>query len=225
MVRLVLFDIDGTLIQSGGAGERAFAQVARTVFNLPEGTRGLSFAGRTDASMVREMFGRHGIAETTENFQKFFEAYVFWLDELLPKIAGRVLPRVHEWIAELGEMPDPPLLGLLTGNIRLGAQIKLQYYGLWDYFVTGGFSDDSENRCQIAAIARDRGSRLLGCELQGEQVLVIGDTPHDIECGRSIGARVLAVGTGSHKHEDLRRHNPTWCVPSLEAVGPGTVCG
>jgi phosphoglycolate phosphatase len=224
MVRLVLFDIDGTLIQSGGAGERAFAQVARSVFNVAEGTRGLSFAGRTDGSIVREMFARHGIAETAENFQRFFDAYVFWLDELLPKIGGRVLPRVHEWIAELREMQDPPLLGLLTGNIRLGAQIKLKHYGLWDYFVTGGFSDDNENRCQIAAIARDRGSRLLGSELKGEQVLVIGDTPHDIECGQSIGARVLAVGTGSHKHEDLRRYNPTWFVPSLAAVGPAAVC-
>jgi phosphoglycolate phosphatase len=224
MVRLVLFDIDGTLIQSGGAGERAFAQVARTEFNLAEGTRGLSFAGRTDAAMVREMFARHGVAETADNFQKFFDAYVFWLDELLPKIAGRVLPRVHEWIGELRAMPDPPLLGLLTGNIRLGAQIKLKHYGLWDYFVTGGFSDDSENRCQIAAIARDRGSRLLGCELKGEQVLVIGDTPRDIECGQSIGARVLAVGTGSHKYEDLRRYHPRWCVPSLEGVGAREAC-
>jgi phosphoglycolate phosphatase len=224
MVRLVLFDIDGTLIQSGGAGERAFAQVARTVFNLAEGTRGLSFAGRTDHSIVREMFAGHGIAQTTENFEKFFEAYVFWLDELLPKIAGRVLPRVHEWISGLREIKDPPLPGLLTGNIRLGAQIKLKHYGLWDYFVTGGFSDDSENRCEIAAVARERGSRLLGCELKGEQVLVIGDTPRDIECGQSIGARVLAVATGRHKHEDLRRYNPTWCVPSLEAVEPRTVC-
>jgi phosphoglycolate phosphatase len=224
MVRLVLFDIDGTLIQSGGAGERAFAQVARSVFSVAEGTRGLSFAGRTDVSIVREMFARHGIADTAENFQAFFDAYVFWLDELLPRIAGRVLPRVREWLGELREMPDPPLLGLLTGNIRLGAQIKLKHYGLWEYFVTGGFSDDSENRCRIAAVARDRGSRLLGCELKGEEVLVIGDTPHDIECGQSIGARVIAVGTGRHRAEDLRGYNPTWCVPSLEALGPRAVC-
>jgi phosphoglycolate phosphatase-like HAD superfamily hydrolase len=224
MVRLVLFDIDGTLIHSGGAGEKAFAQVARIEFNLPAGTKDVRFAGRTDYSIVREMFQRHGIEATRENFTKFFDSYVFWLDHLLPKIPGRVLPRVGEWIAELQSLSNPPLLGLLTGNIRLGAQIKLTHYRLWHHFGMGGFSDDSENRCEIAAIARDRGSALLDRKLAGDEVLVIGDTPHDIECGQSIGARVLAVGTGSHKHEDMRHLNPTWCVPSLEAVSPATVC-
>jgi len=224
MVRLVLFDIDGTLIRSGGAGEKAFAQVARTMFNMAEGTRGVRFAGRTDPTIVREMFVRHGVPDTPENFQKFFDAYTFWLAELVPIIAGGVLPRVHEWIAELRAMPQAPLLGLLTGNIRLGAQIKLAHYGLWDWFQTGGFSDDSENRCEIAAIARDRGNRLLKRDLKGEEVLVIGDTPHDIECGQSIGARVLAVGTGSHKYEEMQRFNPTWCVPSLEALTPAIAC-
>src|SRR5689334_2372771 len=113
MVRLVLFDIDGTLIQSGGAGEKAFAQVAQTVFGIAEGTRGVRFAGRTDTAIVREMFVRHGVPDTPENLQKFFDAYTFWLAELVPKIAGRVLPRVREWIAELHAMPHAPLLGLL----------------------------------------------------------------------------------------------------------------
>lgn len=224
MVRLVLFDIDGTLIRSGGAGEKAFAAAARTLFNILDGTEGVRFAGRVDHSIAREIFRCHDIAPTPQNFEKFFDTYVFWLDHLLPKIAGRVLPRVHEWIADLRALPKPPLLGLLTGNIRLGAQIKLQHYGLWNYFRTGGFSEDSENRCEIAAIARDRASKLLSRQLKGDEILVIGDTPHDIECGQSIGARVLAVGTGVHRPEDLRLHNPTWCIPSLEALTPADVC-
>ena len=185
----------------------------------------MRFAGRTDPSIVREMFTRHGIADTTENFQKFFDAYVFWLDNFLDQIDGRVLPGVHAWIRALRAMQQPPLLGLLTGNVRLGAQIKLRHYELWHHFSTGGFGDDSEDRCKIAAIARDRGGHLLNRDLQGEDVLVIGDTPQDIQCGQAIGARTLAVGTGIYECEELKRHKARWCVSSLEAIDPAVACG
>jgi phosphoglycolate phosphatase len=225
MVHLILFDIDGTLIHTGGAGERAFREVARTVFNLTDGTKDLRFAGRTDPSIVREMFARHDVPDTAENFQKFFDAYVFWLDNFLHQIRGHVLPGVRAWIHESLTLPQPPLLGLLTGNVRLGAQIKLRHYDLWHHFSTGGFGDDNEDRCKIAAVARERASHRLNRELQGDEVLVIGDTPHDIQCGRSIGARTLAVGTGIYKCEELRKHNASWCVPSLEAIDPAAACG
>lgn len=224
MVRLVLFDIDGTLIQSGGAGEKAFAEIARTVFNLPNGTKDLHFAGRTDPAILREMFERHGVATTRENFEKFFDAYAARLRTMIAEIAGRVLPGVERWIGELQRMAEPPLLGLLTGNIRRGAQIKLTHYKLWHHFSTGAFSDDAENRCDIAAIARDRGSKLLDRKLSGDEVLVIGDTEHDITCGQSIGARVLAVATGKYDSENLACHKPTWCVPTLEHITPAEAC-
>jgi phosphoglycolate phosphatase-like HAD superfamily hydrolase len=95
---------------------------------------------------------------------------------------------------------------------------------LWHHFQTGGFSDDSESRCDIAAIARDRGSKLLNRKLSGDEILVIGDTQHDITCGQSIGARVLAVATGMYDSENLARHKPTWCVPTLEHITPAEVC-
>ncbi len=224
MVRLVLFDIDGTLIHSGGAGEKAFREVARTVFKFAEGTRDLRFAGRTDPSIVREMFSRQGIPDSAENFRKFFDAYVFWLDNFLGQIRGHVLPGVHAWIQHLRAMPQPPLLGLLTGNVRLGAQIKLRHYGLWDHFSTGGFGDDSEDRCRIAAIARDRGGQALNRDLSGDEVLVIGDTPQDIQCGQAIGARTLAVRTGTYSCEELEKHKARWCVTSLEAIDPAMAC-
>jgi phosphoglycolate phosphatase-like HAD superfamily hydrolase len=224
MVRLVLFDIDGTLIQSGGAGEKAFAEVARTAFNLAEGTKGLHFAGRTDPAVLREMFERHGIATTPENFERFLDAYVARLRTMIAEISGRVLPGVEGWISALQAMDEPPLLGLLTGNIRRGAQIKLTHYKLWHHFQTGGFSDDNEDRCGIAAIARDRGGKLLNRKLSGDEILVIGDTQHDITCGQSIGARVLAVGTGMYKSEELLCHKPTWCVPTLEHITPEKAC-
>ena len=120
-------------------------------------------------------------------------------------------------------MPKPPVLGLLTGNIRLGAEIKLRHAGLWDVFVTGGFADDSEERDKIAAIAKERGSRLLKEELQGEQVVVIGDTPLDIRCARAIGAKVLAVATGTVPIEDLQSYKPDWAVKDLTQVKAGEI--
>jgi phosphoglycolate phosphatase-like HAD superfamily hydrolase len=107
---------------------------------------------------------------------------------------------------------------LLTGNIRLGAEIKLRHFDLWDVFQTGGFSDDHEERDQIAAVARERGSRMLGEELRGDQVLVIGDTPFDIRCARAIGAKALAVATGGAKLEDLKLRQPDWAVMDLRAI-------
>src|SRR5947209_6266682 len=145
MVRLVLFDIDGTLIQSGGAGEKAFARVCATEFNIPNGTERLHFAGRTDPSIVREFFRQYEIEPAEKNFERFFASYLFWLDHLLGETAGRVLPGVHQILAELRALAAPPIIGLLTGNIRLGAQIKLAYYQLWDQFQTGGFADDHED--------------------------------------------------------------------------------
>jgi phosphoglycolate phosphatase-like HAD superfamily hydrolase len=107
------------------------------------------------------------------------------------------------------------LLGLLTGNIRLGAEIKLRHFDLWETFQTGGFADDHEERDKIAAVARHRGSRILNEDLRADQVLVIGDTPLDIRCGRAIGAKVLAVATGGATFEELKKHAPDWAVPDL----------
>jgi len=136
-----------------------------------------------------------------------------------------VLPGVWEFIGQLHALPEPPALGLLTGNIRLGAEIKLRYFELWEVFQTGAFGDDHEERNQIAAIAKDRGSRLLNNDLRGEQILVIGDTPRDIECARSIDARTLIVATGSAKLEELETHQPDWLVKDLTTVAATQVCG
>lgn len=218
MIRLVLFDIDGTLIQSGGAGEKAFARVCEQEFNVADGTVNLRFAGRTDPAIVREFFLRHQIEPCQENFMRFFDAYVFWLDHMLGQLSGKVLPGAQEMIGALRALARPPAIGLLTGNIRLGAQIKLSHYKLWDQFQTGGFGDDHEDRNQIALIARDRGRELLKEKLRGDQIVVVGDTPRDIECGKAIEAKTLAVATGSYGLEQLKEHRPTWTVETLEGV-------
>jgi phosphoglycolate phosphatase-like HAD superfamily hydrolase len=225
VVRLVLFDVDGTLIHTGGAGVKAFARTLAAEFGQPNGTEGIKFGGRTDPSLVREAFGNCGIPASPENFERFFSAYVFWLDHLLGNNAnGGACPGVWQLLDGLRALPQPPLLGLLTGNIRLGAEIKLRRYGLWEVFPTGAFGDDDEDRDRIAMIAKTRGSRLLGTELDGDQIVVVGDTPRDIACGRAIGAKVLAVATGGAALEYLKAHRPDWVVEDLQRVGAAEVC-
>ena len=220
MVRLVLFDIDGTLIRTSGAGVKAFAKVFDTEFGAVDGFERLKFSGRTDFSLVREFFGFHQIEPSRENFSRFFERYVFWLDHILRESRSEVCAGVWEFIRGLQALPEPPLLGLLTGNIRLGAEIKLRHLNLWDTFVTGGFADDHEERDQIAAIARERGCRLLNQELGVGQVLVVGDTPLDIRCARAINARVIAVATGGATLPELQKHHPDWAVEDLNRISP-----
>ena len=218
MVRLVLFDIDGTLVRTGGAGVKAFAKTFASEFKVADGFEHLKFPGRTDIGLVREFFGFHQIEPTPENLQRFFEHYVFWLDHLMKESKTEVCAGVWELIHGLQALPQAPLLGLLTGNIRLGAEIKLRHFELWDVFQTGAFGDEHEDRGQIAALALERGSRLVGKDLRGDEVLVIGDTPLDIRCARAIGAKALAVATGGSDLAELKRHQPDWAITDLRAI-------
>ena len=225
MIKLVLWDIDGTLVHTGGAGVKAFKRVFETQFGTSDHFERLKFAGRTDISLVREFFGYHDIPATPENFSLYFEYYVFWLDHILEVCQTKACPGVWEMIHAMRGLPKPPLLGLLTGNIQLGAEIKLRHFDLWKMFEVGGFADDHEDRDRIATAARDRGSRVLGKKLNGNEVLVIGDTPLDIRCARAINAKVLAVATGSHPLDELRSHKPDWAVKDLTCVTADELCG
>jgi len=224
MVRLVLFDVDGTLVHTGRAGSQAFAKTFATEFNARDGIEKIRFAGRTDVNLVREFFGFHNIPATPENFRRFFERYVFWLDQIVAQSNGEICRGVSGFLNDLRALPHPPMLGLLTGNIRLGAEIKLRRYELWHHFETGGFADDHEDRNHIAAAALERGRRVLGKNLRPEEIIVVGDTPYDICCGKFIGAKVLAVATGGAKLDELKKHSPDWAVEDLTRVTAREVC-
>ena len=224
MVRLVLFDVDGTLIRTGGAGLKAFERAFATEFNLRDGVERLSFAGRTDVSLVREFFRLHSVAATPENFERFFDSYVFWLDHFMDKLGGSTMPGVEQLIRELQTLPEAPLLGLLTGNVQLGAEIKLRHYRLWENFKFGAFGNDHENRNQLALIARQRGARRWGRDLEGQEILVIGDTTLDIACAKAIDAKMLAVASGGHSLAQLQSHQPTWAVENLCEIDAKDIC-
>ena len=224
MIRLVLFDIDGTLVHTGHAGTKAFAQTFAHRFGLKHGSEKMKFAGRTDVSLVREFFKIHGVPESRDNFDQFFANYVFWLEHILGHSVGCECAGVRNFIAELLALPQPPVLGLLTGNIQLGAQIKLRHFGLWDFFVMGGFADDHEERNHIAVAALARGRRVLDPHLQPQEVVVIGDTPFDVGCGKFIGAKTLAVATGGSTFEELQPHGADWTVRDLAQILAHEIC-
>jgi phosphoglycolate phosphatase len=218
VIRAILFDIDGTLIRTGGAGVRAFGQTFASEFKLPEATRKVIFQGRTDVSLLRQIFRENGIQDTPTNLARFFDRYPFWLDHFLHRLDGGPCEGVPSFLNALRGVPNAPALGLLTGNIRLGAELKLRRYDLWEYFEFGAFADDHEDRNCIAGFAHKRANEKLRRELKGEEILIVGDTAHDIECGKSIGAKVLAVGTGGVSLEELRAHTPTYAVRDLSEI-------
>lgn len=218
--KVVLFDIDGTLIRTGGAGVRAFGRTAELAFDRPRGVEGLHFHGRTDTALVREFLHKNALPVDGANMERFLETYAFLLDHELERHSGALCPGVTELLAGLRRLPDPPLLGLLTGNVRIGAALKLRAHGLDGDFTLGAFGDDHEDRNQLAAIARRRAEAVLGRPLDGAEVVVVGDTRADVECAHAIGARAVAVATGGASLADLLVHSPDLALDSLRGLAP-----
>ena len=223
-MRAVLFDIDGTLIRTGGAGIRAFARTSEIAFGLDRGTEGLVFHGRTDTSLINEFLIRNRLPETDANRELFLGTYLFLLAEMLAIHPGERCPGVGEFLQQCRQVGAAPVLGLLTGNVRLGAELKLRAHDLWGEFELGGFGDDHEDRDRIAAVAKARVGKHLGEEIDGQDILVVGDTPRDVACARAIGARCLAVATGGIAADELAACGPDWLVEDLREVSVEEVC-
>ena len=219
MKLLLLWDIDGTLIASGGAGMRALEVALKNVFGISGSLADIDFGGRTDRWIMREVFKKFGIPITEENFARYFEGYVAALPGELANPKARVLPGVHDILraaAGHGHIAQ----GLLTGNMRRGAQVKLAHHGLWEHFPFGAFADDSEHRNELGPHALQRARAHHGVEFAAANVWIIGDTPHDIACGKVIGARTLAVATGGYPYEELHSFSPDVCLRCCDEALP-----
>jgi phosphoglycolate phosphatase len=205
-----LFDIDGTLLNTGGAGQAAMEAAIRECFGNVEPVRGISYAGRTDRGIIQDIFNYYGRDLTPQIREEFIAEYLRQLPRHLEGRSGLVLPGVAELLAHL-HARDDVIVGLLTGNLLAGARIKLEHFGLADDFdfALGAFGDEHLDRDDVARAAWAAVQRKHApAVLSPERVWVIGDTPADVRCGRAIGAKVLAVATGIYSADQLAAANP-----------------
>ncbi len=204
MSRVVLFDIDGTLIKSGGAGARALNRAMARVLGRDEVEADFSFAGMTDRAIFRRMLGALGLEASESHIERVLEVYPDILREEVANASGyRVLPGIVaalDAVADTGEVA----LGLGTGNVERGARIKLERVALNHYFSFGGFGCDAERRDELLRAGAARGAARLGRPLEECRVLVVGDTPLDVAAAHAIGARCLALATGGASAGALR---------------------
>jgi phosphoglycolate phosphatase len=211
-MHVCLFDIDGTLIASGGAGKAALEAALAEEFGVPHILDKLQLSGRTDRAIIADLFRLHVIDDTPENHERLLDVYLRHLPRYLH--AGRVLPGITELLAQLDGRPDVAV-GLLTGNVRAGAKAKLSFFGLYHYFAFGGYGDHHLDRNDVAREALAEVHRCFHGTIRPECIWVIGDTPLDIRCARAIGARAVAVATGWHSLAELAEHQPDLLLSDL----------
>lgn len=205
-MKILLFDIDGTLIDAGGAGQAAMEQALAEEFGANGPVDGIPTAGRTDRAIAIDLFRFHNVEISDHHWSRYLNSYLRLLPQSLQSRSGEVLPGVVSLLSKL-RTRDDVVLGLLTGNFAQGADLKLRHYGLADHFQFGGYGDLHLDRDDVAREAWGAVQSQLPTA-QPDQVWVIGDTPADIRCGRAIGANVLAVGTGIYSVKELDDHRP-----------------
>ncbi|MFL6521652.1 MAG: HAD family hydrolase [Chthoniobacterales bacterium] len=215
--RLILWDIDMTLVNTGAAGQHALVRATIERFGGDGDLTGVEIAGRTDVAIAHQILRKYGTPVTTENVDSFLARYVALLPEELPRRNGRVLPGIRQLLKELAQQPDK-ILGLLTGNLKRGAQLKLGHYDLWHFFPFGAFADDHHDRNALGPCAVDRAAAHAGFQFPPRQVDVVGDTGHDIACGKAFGARTIAVATGSWSRQRLAECQPDFLFDDFANV-------
>lgn len=208
----LLFDIDGTLIRTGGAGMVAIEQVMREMFGLQSVSK-VPVHGRTDEGILTDLFAAQSLS-FAEHREAFSRRYWELLPETLAAGEGKVLPGVEALLAKLDKVPGIAM-GILTGNAEPAAAIKLQHFGLEGYFHFGGYGDRHSDRNDVAKLAWQSAEAALGEQFQRGRVWVIGDTVNDVVCARSIGAKVIAVETGGGSRDVLSRSNPDCQLATL----------
>lgn len=210
MNKLLLWDIDGTLLYSGGVASESMRRAMNRVYGEATLTDRQTYAGKTDQQIILETFPDRQPADLLGKLEEFAAAY---MDELSThheelRLRGRVLPGVRDVLARLPKLPVIP--SLLTGNMVSVARLKLQMLELAQHFnfEAGAYGSDDPSRPKLVPIAAKRASEIFGREYVGQDVVVIGDTPNDIACGKAFGARTIAVATGPFSVDDLAAHQP-----------------
>lgn len=217
MQRLVLFDIDETMISSDGAGRRAISKVLYEHYGVPEDAMRVSMSGKTDPQILQEIFSNCGKQSVfDDHFQHIFELYLGVLEE---EIATSRYWIVHDGVMELLDelvLNDQVFIGLLTGNIERGAFMKLNHCGLTKYFEIGAYGSDSANRLDLPAVAAERAKSKFQRTFSPPEIVIIGDSVNDILCAKGFGAKSIAVNTGKTTWQELEALGPDYLFSSLK---------
>lgn len=220
-MKVLLFDVDQTLISTGGAGLRALDRACQRLLGIEKAMDGIKPHGKTDPAIVREILSVRLGSNAAElglsgRLESILESYIFFLrEEVKTSTTYRVLPGIFPLLEELSLRRDVAL-GLATGNIESGARIKLHRGGLNRYFAFGGFGSDSENRTELVRKAAEKAAAKSGVACQSSDIYVIGDTPLDIDAGRAAGFKTVGVATGSYSVDQLLAAGATLAIPDLE---------
>jgi phosphoglycolate phosphatase-like HAD superfamily hydrolase len=216
-VKLFLFDVDLTLVSTGGAGLRALDRACQKLLSVDNAMQGIDPSGKTDPAIVREIFARLGIVpDGGIGIETVLESYLAFLREEVETSAKyHVLPGIIPILGEISARPNT-MLGLATGNIELGARVKLQRGGLNSYFSFGGFGSDSEDRTELVRKAGEAAGFRHGNSIRPEEIFVIGDTPLDIAAGRGAGYKTVGVATGRYSTVVLRQAGATLVISNFE---------
>ena len=207
------------MIDSGGAGVQALKDVLQTQFGISDDLRGIEIAGQTDTGIVHQILRKQNIPVDDKTTAAFLDLYVECLARELPQRKGTILPGVEELLGRL-QARSQNVLGLLTGNVKRGAKLKLSHYGIWDFFEFGAFADDHHDRNELGPFAQQRAQEKHAIDFPAAEIDVIGDTPYDIACGKAIGARTIAVTTGNFTRAQLAEYQPDRIVDDFSQVAP-----
>ena len=220
-MKAVLFDIDGTLILSGGAGSRALSQAFKKLYRRDKALDGIKPDGRTDPAIIREMCRKAlGRDCSGDELESLCRQYLHFLSREVPVSPGyRVMPGIPELLEKL-ELKEDVIMGLATGNLEEGARVKLKRAGLNRYFRFGGFGSDCEDRVELTRIAISRSQEYIGQELKKQDIYIVGDTPFDIRSSTLLGTTSVAVATGSYSTTQLKECQPDFLFSDLSAPEP-----
>lgn len=201
-VKLVLFDIDGTLISSGGAGTRTLTKAFYEIFSIPDAFERIEMAGKTDIEIMKEGMKSYNIVPKEELVKRMKEGYIHHLRREIHNNGRHLKPGIRETLDELKSI-EGIYLGLLTGNLEEGGRIKLEPFGINPYFRFGAYGSDDEDRNMLLPIALKKFFGIYKFSLKTEDTIVIGDTPRDVACSKPYGAFSIAVAAGPYSYEEL----------------------